>query len=357
MRRGLCLALLPIPLAVLPGCVTGPAGEATELAGADRQASPATAAGRLVAAGTQGGARPVEATHQKLELPEPDPLAQESLTPGVLMPRKTPQDVVVARVGGCPIQKSHVYDRLFEVDTLRTKGVVDTIAFDILLASQARKHKVFLDPTTIDKIVEEEVERLKAQVQQQWQGRMSIDDFLQIKRGRDLKTHRQFMRRQMARDLFRFYVVRYLALRENRVQVRILTHPDRKEVETIRRMVGEGADFESLALQKSRHPSQKAGGKLPPFTREDKSEFTQASFELKEGQVSEVRKTTQDGAPMYYLLYCLRHMPGRDIPFSQAKPELDKAWITSPLVRGEANALYLRLREASEVLNNGGQKR
>jgi len=273
------------------------------------------------------------------------------------MPRKVPQDLVVARVGGFPIQKSQVYDRLFEVDTLRTKGVVDTIAFDILLASQARKHKVFLDPATIDKIVEEEVARLSAQVEQQWQGRMSIDDFLQIKRGRDLKTHQQFMRRQMARDLFRFYVVRYLALRENRVQVRILTHPDRKEVETIRRMVGEGADFESLALQKSRHPSQKEGGKLPPFTREDKSEFTQASFELKEGEVSEVRQTTQDGAPMYYLLYCLRHMPGRDIPFSQAKPELDKAWITSPLVRGEASALYLRLREASEVLNNGRQKR
>jgi len=141
------------------------------------------------------------------------------------------------------------------------------------------------------------------------------------------------------------------------MQVRILTHPDRKEIETIRAMVAEGADFESLALKKSRHPSQKEGGKLPPFTREDKSEFTEAAFQLKAGEVSLVRQTTQDGAPMYFLLYCLRHMPGRDIPFDQAKPELDRVWLTNPLIRGEANALYLRLRDASEVLNNGRQKR
>lgn len=298
-----------------------------------------------------------DASHQKIGFPPADPLGQGALTPGVLMPRKAADDAVVARIGGFPIRKSHIYDRMFEVDTLRTKTVVDTIAFDILLASQAKKHHIFLDPTMIDKIVKEEVDRMVAKVEKEWKGRISIDDYLQILRGRDLKTDRQFMRRQMARDLFRYYVVRYLALRENRVQVRILTHPDRREIETIRSMVGEGASFETFALKKSRHTSQRDGGKLPPFTREDKSEFSEAAFQLKEGEVSQVRQTTQDGAPMYFLLYCMHHMPGRDISFKQAKPELDRAWITTPLVRGEANMLYLRLRHASEALINGGQKR
>ena len=299
----------------------------------------------------------VNASHTKLEFPAEHLLGQDSLTAGVLMPRKSAADTVVAKVGGLSIRKSHIYDRLFEDDTLRTKTLVDTIAFDALLAGQATKHKVFVDPEMIDKVVKQEVERLVAQVEKDWQGRMSIDDFLQFKSGRDLKTHRQFMRRQMARDLFRYYVVRFLALRDNRVQVRILTHPDRIEIERIRRMVAEGADFESLALKRSRHPSQKSGGKLPPFSRGDKSQFTDAAFALQEGEVSPIRETTQNGAPMYFLLYCLQHMRGRDITFKAAKPELDKAWMVDPLTRGEANALYLRLRDASEALNNGDKKR
>lgn len=343
MRHPVGLSLLCILVVGYSSCVGGVPRDVERLT---TQPLPSPKAGVVVSA-----------SHSKLQFPREDLLGQDSLTAGVLMPRKSAVDTVVAKVGGFSIRKSHIYDRLFEDDTLRTKTLVDTIAFDALLAGQATRHKVFVEPAMIDKVVKQEVERLVVQVEKDWQGRMSIDDFLQFKSGRDLKTHRQFMRRQMARDLFRYYVVRFLALRDNRVQVRILTHPDRSEIERIRRMVVEGADFESLALKRSRHPSQKSGGKLPPFSRDDKSQFTAAAFALKEGEVSPIRETTQDGATMYFLLYCLRHMPGRDITFKAAKPELDKAWMSDPLTRGEANALYLRLRDASEALNNGHKKR
>ena len=162
MRLRPCLSLVLIGLVTQVGCVGG---------------SPTTAANtRTVAAQpaeptkqvVQKQSAIVEASHQDTEFPDADSLGQDALTPGVLMPRKAAEDAIVARIGGFPIRKSHIYDRLFEVDTLSTKRVVDTIAFDILLAGQARQHKIFIDPATIDTPVQEEVDRMVAEVQRQW---------------------------------------------------------------------------------------------------------------------------------------------------------------------------------------------
>jgi hypothetical protein len=289
--------------------------------------------------------------------PEFVELFKQDLAPGVLMPSADPEDAVVMNVAGFPIRKSHLYDRLFEENPRRAKEQVDILVFDILLAQQAGKHGIAVDPAMIDGIVAEEEKRLVGRVEKDWGSRMSVDDFLQFEKGVDRKVYRMLLRRHLARRLYRHYVIRYLALLEDRVKVRIIKHRERPTIARILEQVREGAEFHTLALRESEDETQRLGGELPPFGRDHKSIYTEVAFKLAAGEVSDILSTTQAGAPIYFLVYCVRHMPGRKVPFAAVKAELDREWLTNPPTPPESRELYLRLRSRSEGLKNGPRKR
>jgi PPIC-type PPIASE domain len=300
-------------------------------------------------------AEPVSASARRL--PVHDSMFAQDLGPDVLMPRAAPDDAVVMKVGGFSIRKSHLYDRLFELDPVGTKRDVDLIVFDILLAEQARKNKIFVDAGMIDKIVKDAERRLEEKVKQDWGAAMSLDRFLVDNRGIDLKTYRTLSRRRLAREMFRTYIVRYLAGLEDRVRIRIISHRDRPTIETILKKARQGAEFRSLALRESEHPTQVNGGALPPFSRTSKAKYVKPAFALKAGEISEILSVESDGVTHFYLLYCVQHIKGRKLSFKEVKAELDEDRLQNPLTEAEALELYDRLRTASELLHNGGKNR
>ena len=300
----------------------------------------------------------VEASAPGAVLPTPVSLLNQDLTAGVLMPRERPDDSQVMKVAGFSIRKSHLYDRLFEDNPQFTKLQVDALVFDILLAKRAQQHKVFVDPKMIDKIVKDEEQRLVDRVARDFKGRFTLDEFLQLQKGVSLATHRVLLRRRMARRLFRYYVLRYLALVEDRVQVRIISHRERAKIDEILKKARDGADFRSLALRESEHLlTQRRGGLLPPLARDNKEVYVKTAFALKPGDVSDVLTVNRDGVSLHYILYCVAHMAGRKLTFEQAKAELDRDWLKNPVTPEEEKALYLRLRLASEGLKNGSKNR
>ncbi len=291
-------------------------------------------------------------------LPSSREILDQDLGPGVLMPRAKPDDAEVMRVAGFSVRKSHLYDRLFEIDSLWTKKQVDWIVFDILLAKAARANKVFVDVGMVDKIVADAEAVLEERVKTDWGGRVTLEQFLIDNRGITRKFYRALLRRQIARDLLRYYVVRYLASREDRVRVRIISHRNRVTIQTILRKVSEGADFRSLALRESEHhPTQRRGGLLPPFRRDSKMMFAKPAFELQPGEVSNILTMEGVGVTYYYLLYCVERIPGRKLDFKEVKAQLDKDRVKNPLTEEEKLELYDRLRSASDSLPNGGRKR
>lgn len=292
-----------------------------------------------------------------LPLPRPTGLMDQGTGPGVLLPAEQPEDQVVTQVGGFKIHKSHVYDRQLEEDPLATRSAVDRLVFDVLIAQQALKHGITVDPTHVGRIVHQEEERLAEQVAKDWDGRISLEQFLRNTKDVDLKTFRLFMRRHMARRLYRYYVIRFLGMQEDRVQVRLIRSRSRDKLEELRRKVLSGADFRSLALRESEHSSQRRGGLLEPFAETSPRSFAKAAFALKEGEVSSVLATRNAAGPVYDLLYCVKRLPRRSEAFDALRAELDKEWLSRPITREESMAAYMRLRAASERLNNAGQKR
>ena len=142
---------------------------------------------------------------------------------------------------------------------------------DILLSQQAHNNMIFVDVDMIDKIVKDAERRLEQRVKQDWGVSMTLERFLVDNRGINLKTYRTLARRGLARKMLRYYVVRYLAGLEDRVRVRIISHRDRPTIERILKKAREGAEFRSLALRESEHPTQGDGGFLPPFSRKSKA--------------------------------------------------------------------------------------
>ena len=291
------------------------------------------------------------------ELPTSEEIFDQDLGIGVLMPRVRPVDSEVVKVAGFSVRKSHLYDRLFEINPLWTKKEIDWIVFDILLAKEAIKHNVFIDVDMIDKRVTDAEGLLEERVKSDWGGRMTLDAFLIENRGITRKFYRAMSRRQLARGMLRYYVVRYLAGLQDRVSVRIISHRNRATMQSILKKVGEGADFRSLALRESEHPTQRRGGLLPPFGRDSSLKFKIPAFELQPGEVSKILTVESDAVTHYYLLYCVARIPGRKLPFKDVKAELDKDQVLNPLSEEEKLDLYARLRSASESLPKDEKKR
>ena len=291
-------------------------------------------------------------------LPESLSLQSQDLGPEVLMPSATPDDAEVMSIGGFSIHKSHLYDRLFEANPFETKKNVDSLVFNILLAKEARERGIYVDARQIDEMVAADESTFAKQVEEDWGGVLSFEDYVQQNLGVGLEVHRLLQRRRLARRLFRYYVIRYLALLEDRVELRMISHRDRATIETAMSQAREGADFRGLALSISEHAAtQRRGGLVAPFSRESKWVFTAAAFELEPGGVSDVLEVTSDGVAHYYLLKCVRLMPGRKVPFREVKDELDADWLKNPIIDEESKDLYVRLRSASEALKKEPENR
>ncbi|MCA8956314.1 MAG: peptidylprolyl isomerase [Planctomycetes bacterium] len=290
-------------------------------------------------------AEPVEAAARRdTAMPLPVSWRRDELSPGVLLPSAA-ADAEVVKIEGVSVRKSHLYDRLVEEHPKGTRAEIDHLVFDILLAKQAERYGIRVDQKRIDALVGDEEARLTKRVEKDWG---SVDAYLQAQFGVDLETHRRLARRRLARRMYRYYVVRYLALREDRVQVRVLAHQNRQTVERIFKQVREGADFHELAQRESEDRSQHRGGLLPPFPRGSKNRFAKVGFALKPGEVSEIQTVRSGGATRYFLVYCVRHMPGRDVTFAGVRAELDRDQAVNPVTAEEQGELYLRLRTASE---------
>jgi len=286
--------------------------------------------------------------------------AVQKLGPEILLPTKRPADETVAEIGGVVIRKSHVYDRWLERAPKLAKGYLDLLIFDALLAHEAKRHGITVDSSRIDKAADQEIKRLQERVEKEWNKDVSFDEYCQVEFGMNPESYRQWRRLLLARDRYRSYVIRYLATLEDRAQVRLFAHSDKKVVDDVRRRAQEGADFKSLVLSKrSQHqPSNRNGGLLPPFGRDYPSPMTEHAFRLKPGDLSEVLEVETDGGTKtYYLLFCLKRMQARAVGFEKARKELDEELGRNPVTGEERQAMYTRLRSRSEALKNPAKQR
>jgi parvulin-like peptidyl-prolyl isomerase len=273
-----------------------------------------------------------------------EPVLVRDYGPEVLLPDPQRGDVEVARVGDLVLRQSHAFARLLAADPKLALSAIDLLVFDVLVCRHAQQFGIRVDPVRVHELAQRDEEQLQAQVRQELGAQLEFADYVWRIFGMRIADWRRTAELRVAQRLYQGYVIRYLASREDRVQVRYLVHRDKKVVEEVAQKVADGADFATLALRHSEDSFRRDGGLLPPFGPGFPHPAADVAFGLQKGQLSPVHEAEVAGEKRYYLVYCLDRIPGKDQPFEAVRAEIDKDLQERPLTAIETNAYTLRWR-------------
>lgn len=282
-----------------------------------------------------------------VQLPqEPRPL--RDLGPEILLPDPDANDAEVARVGDLVLRQSHAFARLLSSEPRLALSAVDLLVFDVLVAQHAREHAIRIAPERVRELAQQEELALRQQVAQELGEQLAFDDYVWRIFGMRLEDWRRTVELRVAQRLYQGYVIRYLAMREDRVVVRYLVHKDRAVVEEAKRKVAEGADFATLAMRLSEDGLRREGGLLPPFGKGFPHPVADAALALEPGATSPVFEREVAEGKRWFLVYCLQRLPRREAPFAELREEIDRELQQRPLTPIETNAYTLRWRGEQE---------
>ena len=279
------------------------------------------------------------------------------IDPAVLLPSVETSDDVVARVGGFSIHKRHVYEHLRKTEPAAQRTLVESVELNVLVAQAASAWDIRLDAAVVARQTAEQQEQLREVVERQLGGRSGFGRYIRSQFGMTLEQHAEWLRDKNIRALYRQYVVRYAALLEDRVEVRYIVNADRLVLEDIAAKVRQGASFATLALRHTEDGNKLDRGLLPPFGRSFDHPVTAVALGLDVGQLSDIFISEVQGSNRYYLVYCLRKLPGRAAAFAEVREQLEREIETQPLTELEFRAGVMCLKARMETLNSGPDKR
>ena len=291
---------------------------------------------------------PVPASTNDATPQDPVPAPSPSLGPELLLPRTADSDTEVARVGDVVLRKSHAFSRLQTADPKLALDAIDLLVFDVLVARHAEEHGIRVAPARVETLAAAEERQVREQVTNELGADVNLETYVWRLMGMRLADWQATLRVRTAQRLYQGYVIRYLALREDRVQVRFLVHKDKRVAEEVVDKVRAGADFATLALRWSEDATRRDGGLLPAFGPGFKHPVAQVAFTLKRGEISAPFEASFGDGQRWFVVYCLDRLPGRSVSFAEVRDEIDKDLAERPLARLEMSAYTLRWRGQPE---------
>lgn len=290
-----------------------------------------------------------------LAAPRTPPLPPGDLGPEILLPGAGVLDGEVARVGDLILRQSHAYARLLSANPKLALSAVDLLVFDVLVAKHAQQHGVTVRAPRVEVLAAEEERRLREQIESELDG-VSFPDYVWRLFGMREADWLAALRLRTAQRLYQGYVLRYLALREDRVQVRFLVHSDRAVAQEVCDKVRVGADFATLAQKRSEDPTRRDGGLLPAFGRGFQHPAARRAFDLEPGEVCEPFLAAWGGEQRWFVVYCLERREGRDAPFEEVRDEIDADLAVRPVTPLETTAYTMRWRKEEVRDAAGGEQ-
>lgn len=260
-------------------------------------------------------------------------------------------DDVVATVGGRELRKSDVYDRLVDGDPQTARLWLDLVVLDAVVADFAERLGVVVDAEEVEELARDAEAMLRTQVEVEFEGRRTFADYLGAEFGLDEAGYARLLRDDLLRSRYRGLVIRYLAQREERAEIRLIVHPDEAVLDDARARVEAGADFAALARQLSEDATRSEGGKLGPFDRGFRHPVAQVAFELEPGQVSELLSFEDRGTTRRALVYCLARHPANDAPFAEVRARIAADLERRPITALEQGAFVARYCRSGSALD------
>ena len=276
--------------------------------------------------------------------PVPAPMRTPGLGPEILLPKADAPDAEVARVGDLVLRQSHAFARVLTAHPRLALSAVDLLVADVLVARHAEQFGIRVAAERVEQLAAAEEAAVRKQVASELAGQMDFAGYVWRQFGLRETDWREALRLRTAQRLYQSYVIRYLALREDRVQVRFLVHQDEKVAAEVAEKARGGADFATLAQRHSEDLSRRDGGLLPAFGRGFQHPVATTAFTLRRGEVSAPFRARWGEDMRWFVVYCLDRLDGRDVPFAAVADEIDRELAKNPLTELEHNAYYLRWR-------------
>ena len=266
--------------------------------------------------------------------------------PAILLPDPEQPDAEVARVGDLVLRESHGFRSMLAADPKIALSAIDLMVFDALVARHAVEFGIAVDPAAVRAHATKEETELEQQVRNELGPKVTLAEYVWRMQGLRMDEWRRINEQRVARRTYHGLVIRYLALREDRAQVRCIAHRDKALLERIAEQVREGADFATLA---ARHAEEgmRDGGLLPTFDREFPHPAARVAFDLEPGQLT-LTSAGEGADQRHYLVFCLQRIPARPLPYAAVRAEVEADLAARPLTAVETNAYTLRWRAASE---------
>jgi hypothetical protein len=303
-------------------------------------------AGKDATTSANGGQLPLPVSPPQISAPVAPAMA-DGFGPEILLPPSDSEDAQIATVGDLVLRQSHAYSRLLSAHPKLALSAVDLLVFDVLVARHAQQYGIRVTEKRVEQLAVAEERELRRQVAEELSG-VSFADYVWRLFGMREQDWQSALRLRTAQRLYQGYVLRYLSLREDRVQVRFLVHKDREVAQEVVDKVRIGADFATLALRWSEDASRRDGGLLPAFGHGFQHPAAKHAFALQAGECCDPFEARWGGEQRWFVVYCLEHRPGRDVPFDQVQQEIDADLERAPITPLETSAYTLRWRNEEE---------
>lgn len=194
---------------------------------------------------------------------------EERAEPDAPAPREADdpsRPLVVARVAGTDIDVRELLSQWLFHDS---PGVHETLG-ELILArfsfAEAARLGMRIPDSELDLAYERGLEALAAEIDRVSPG-IAVDAYIERSRGLDPETFRARLKEQTSRALIAERVVRAWLLATDHVIARAIVTDSAAEMTRVEELLAQGADFETVAAEKSVDPSRARGGLLPPITR------------------------------------------------------------------------------------------
>ena len=296
----------------------------------------------LPAPGSAPGA--VADTRPTLDLAgSPLPLAADAEPRGAL---PEGDDPVVAEVDGAPLRASEVARFLFRYDPGRALEALGQILDARILEADAAAAGVALPAGEIEARAADEVRRREDEVRVQFGPGVTLEAYLRERFGFTVESYRKDVAALVRLQALRDRLVRFDAMKEERVRVRLLVTRTEQEARDAAGRLRAGADFVAVARLVSLAPPED----LPPFARDEMPPaLAEEIFALAPGDVTRPVRLAADGKEVFQVFKVIERLAARSGSWAEVADEVERGIKERPVLPAEYLQWARRARERHGV--------
>jgi hypothetical protein len=261
---------------------------------------------------------------------------------------------VVARVGQSEITAEELAREMFKGSSPMAPGTtlrqaafatLNRLVIREIVGQESKRIGLAPPPEWIASEAKRALEDLKMQALTSYGAGTTPERFLEVEMKQSLAEWQRQRDVEAAERWLLSRIIRFHGIQADRVEIQLIALDDEKTAREVAAKLDQGADFAQLAVTYSRHPSGKAGGRLPPLARESLNPAVgDRAFALEPGARTNILSVDDGlGKRQFELVKLIRRLPGRKVTWAEVAAEVEEGLVKEPVSQDEFIAWNLRL--------------